>query len=214
MNSSSSSGEVPDYVFKILLIGDAGVGKSSILLQFTDGFFNENLQSTIGVDFKIKTIETDGPDGTRKRVKATIWDTAGQERFRTLTSSYYRGAQGIILVYDVSRKDTFLGLENWLKEIEQFSMGGGRDIVKLLVGNKVDLPKQMKKEEAEQWAMSQGMLFMQASAKTKEGIANVFEEVVQKILENPNLLANTKPTKSLRADLSQSSSRNAGASCC
>ena len=145
MNSSSSSGEVPDYVFKILLIGDAGVGKSSILLQFTDGFFNENLQSTIGVDFKIKTIETDGPDGTRKRVKATIWDTAGQERFRTLTSSYYRGAQGIILVYDVSRKDTFLGLENWLKEIEQFSMGGGRDIVKLLVGNKVDLPKQMKK---------------------------------------------------------------------
>ena len=214
MNSSSSSSDVPDYVFKILLIGDAGVGKSSILLQFTDGFFNENLQSTIGVDFKIKTIETDGPDGTRKTVKATIWDTAGQERFRTLTSSYYRGAQGIILVYDVSRKDTFLGLENWLKEIEQFSMGGGRDIVKLLVGNKVDLPKQMKKEDAEQWAMSQGMLFMQASAKTKEGIANVFEEIVQKILENPNLLANTRPTRSLRADLSQSSSRNAGASCC
>jgi Ras-related protein Rab-18 len=205
----------PDYVFKILLIGDAGVGKSSILLQFTDGFFNENLQSTIGVDFKIKTIETDGVDGSRKNVKVTIWDTAGQERFRTLTSSYYRGAQGIILVYDVSRKDTFLGLENWLKEIEQFSMGGGKDIVKLLVGNKVDLPKQVKKEEAEEWAASQGMLFMQASAKTKEGIANVFEEVIQKILENPRLLANTRPQHpGLRADLTKSNKNATGTSCC
>lgn len=166
------------------------------------------------MDFKIKTIETDGADGTRKNIKATIWDTAGQERFRTLTSSYYRGAQGIVLVYDVSRKDTFLGLENWLKEIEQFSMGGGKDIVKLLVGNKVDLVKQTKKEEAEQWAMSQGMLFMQASAKTKEGISNVFEEVIQKILENPKLLANTRPQPGLRADLTQSQSKNAGAQCC
>lgn len=82
-----------------------------------------------------------GPDGRPKRVKVTIWDTAGQERFRTLTSSYYRGAQGIILVYDVTRKETFDSLNMWLQEVEQFSMGGGKEVVKLLVGNKVDQPR-------------------------------------------------------------------------
>ena len=110
----------------------------SILLQFTDGYFNDNLQSTIGVDFKIKVMDAAGPDGRKKKVKVTIWDTAGQERFRTLTSSYYRGAQGIILVYDVARKPTFDHLSDWLAEVEQFSMGGGKDVIKLLVGNKID----------------------------------------------------------------------------
>ena len=85
-----------DYVFKILLIGDSSVGKSSILLQFTDDHFDDNLTSTIGVDFKVKVLEVTGADRQVKRVKATIWDTAGQERFRTLTSSYYRGAQGVV----------------------------------------------------------------------------------------------------------------------
>jgi Ras-related protein Rab-18 len=184
-----------DHVFKILLIGDAGVGKSSILLQFTDGYFNENLQSTIGVDFKVKVMEVASPDGKMKRVKVTIWDTAGQERFRTLTSSYYRGAQGIILVYDVARKETFDSLSMWLQEVEQFSMGGGKEVVKLLVGNKVDQPRVIQRDVADDWARSRGMLFMEASAKTKEGISQVFIEVVQKILENPTLLSNTRPAK-------------------
>ena len=103
-----------DHVLKILMIGDAGVGKSSILQQFTDGYFSDQQQSTIGVDFKVKMMTVTGPDERPKRVKVTIWDTAGQERFRTLTSSYYRGAQGIILVYDVSRRDTFESLHMWL----------------------------------------------------------------------------------------------------
>lgn len=184
-----------DHVFKILLIGDAGVGKSSILLQFTDGYFNDNLQSTIGVDFKVKVMDAAGPDGRTKRVKVTIWDTAGQERFRTLTSSYYRGAQGIILVYDVARKETFDSLSMWLQEVEQFSMGGGKEVVKLLVGNKVDQPRVVSRDVADDWARSRGMLFMEASAKTKEGISQVFNEVVQKILENPTLLSNTRPAK-------------------
>lgn len=184
-----------DHVFKILLIGDAGVGKSSILLQFTDGYFNDNLQSTIGVDFKVKVMDAAGPDGRTKRVKVTIWDTAGQERFRTLTSSYYRGAQGIILVYDVARKETFDSLSMWLQEVEQFSMGGGKEVVKLLVGNKIDQARVVQREVADEWARSRGMLFMEASAKTKEGIAQVFNEVVTKILENPTLLSNTRPAK-------------------
>lgn len=184
-----------DHVFKILLIGDAGVGKSSILLQFTDGYFNDNLQSTIGVDFKVKVMDAAGPDGKPKRVKVTIWDTAGQERFRTLTSSYYRGAQGIILVYDVAREETFQSLGMWLQEVEQFSMGGGKEVVKLLVGNKVDQTRSVSRDTASEWARARGMLFMEASAKTKEGIAQVFNEVVQKVLENPSLLSNTRPAK-------------------
>eukprot|EP01039_Chlorochromonas_danica_P006059 gene6059-6673_t len=204
-----------DHVFKILLIGDAGVGKSSILLQFTDGYFNENLQSTIGVDFKVKVMDATGPDGRPKRVKVTIWDTAGQERFRTLTSSYYRGAQGIILVYDVTRKETFDSLNMWLQEVEQFSMGGGKEVVKLLVGNKVDQARTVQREVANDWARSRGMLFMEASAKTKEGIAQVFQEVVQKVLENPNLLSNTRPAKpGNRANVSGQNSAPSKGGCC
>lgn len=203
------SSESLDHVFKILLIGDAGVGKSSILLQFTDGYFNNNLQSTIGVDFKVKVM-----DVANKRVKVTIWDTAGQERFRTLTSSYYRGAQGIILVYDVTRKETFDSLSMWLQEVEQFSMGGGRDVVKLLVGNKVDQPRVVPREDADDWAQSRNMLFMEASAKTKDGIAQVFNEVVQKILESPTLLSNTRPAKPGKTNLNEKSSSNGGGGCC
>ena len=146
-------------------------------------------------------MEVSGSDGKSKRVKVTIWDTAGQERFRTLTSSYYRGAQGIILVYDVARTDTFDSLSMWLQEVEQFSMGSGKEVVKLLVGNKVDQQRVVPREKAESWAQSKGMLFMEASAKTKVGIAQVFNEVVQKILENPTLLSNTRPAKAGRANI-------------
>ena len=102
-----------DHLFKVLLIGDTGVGKSSIMLRFCDNSFDPQLGSTIGVDFKVRMMNL-----RSKRIKMTIWDTAGQERFRTLTSSYYRGAQGIILVYDVTRKDTFDSLDQWLREME------------------------------------------------------------------------------------------------
>eukprot|EP00615_Pteridomonas_danica_P011363 CAMPEP_0114355482 /NCGR_PEP_ID=MMETSP0101-20121206/20252_1 /TAXON_ID=38822 ORGANISM="Pteridomonas danica, Strain PT" /NCGR_SAMPLE_ID=MMETSP0101 /ASSEMBLY_ACC=CAM_ASM_000211 /LENGTH=155 /DNA_ID=CAMNT_0001497451 /DNA_START=219 /DNA_END=686 /DNA_ORIENTATION=+ len=130
-----------------------------------------------------------------KKVKMTIWDTAGQERFRTLTSSYYRGAQGIILVYDVTRKDTFEALDQWLREMEVYCPGGGREVVKLLVGNKVDMSPVVSREEAEDWARARGMIFLEASAKSNIGVAQAFEEVVEKILDNPLLLTNTVPGK-------------------
>jgi len=179
-----------DYLFKILIIGDASVGKSSILLRFTDDTFDEHIQSTIGVDFKVKHIEVEG-----KRVKCTVWDTAGQERFRTLTSSYYRGAHACILVYDVTRMDSFENLEQWLKEVQMYSPGNGEGIVKLLVGNKCDLERKVPKERADDWARSQGMMFLEASAKTRLGIRQVFMEVVKKMLENPDVLQNAVPGK-------------------
>lgn len=203
-----------DHVLKILMIGDAGVGKSSILQQFTDGYFSDQQQSTIGVDFKVKMMTVTGPDERPKRVKVTIWDTAGQERFRTLTSSYYRGAQGIILVYDVSRRDTFESLHIWLQEVEQFSMGGGKDVVKLLVGNKIDQERIVDRAMASEWAEEKGMLFMEASAKTKEGIAQVFTEVVQKVLENPILLTNTRPVKKQKTNLGAPPPENNQSGCC
>uniref|UniRef100_A0A7S4MWY2 Ras-related protein Rab-18 n=1 Tax=Odontella aurita TaxID=265563 RepID=A0A7S4MWY2_9STRA len=170
-----------------ILVGYALL-QSSILLRFTDDSFDDHIQSTIGVDFKVKHM-----DVMDKRVKLTVWDTAGQERFRTLTSSYYRGAQGVVMVYDVTRRDSFENLDQWLKEVKLYSPNNGEGVVKLLVGNKIDLERKVPREEAEAWARSQGMLFLEASAKTKVGIRQCFMEVVQKILEDPDLLMNTVP---------------------
>ncbi|OQR87589.1 Rab18 family GTPase [Achlya hypogyna] len=202
-----------DHLFKLLLVGDAGVGKSSMLLRFTDDTFDDHLQSTIGVDFKVKMMTVD-----EKRIKMTIWDTAGQERFRTLTSSYYRGAQGVVLVYDVARRETFENLGTWLQEVEAYTPGNGREVVKLLVGNKIDKERAVLRKDGEAWARSKGMLFVESSAKTKIGIQQVFNEVVQKILDNPALLANTAPrSRARKVDLSAdkyAANPSAGSACC
>mmetsp|Transcript_6245 Transcript_6245/g.9066 ORF Transcript_6245/g.9066 Transcript_6245/m.9066 type:complete len:226 (+) Transcript_6245:89-766(+) len=199
-----------DHLFKLLMIGDAGVGKSSMLLRFTDDSFDEHIQSTIGVDFKVKHVDASG-----KRVKLTIWDTAGQERFRTLTSSYYRGAQGVVMVYDVTRRDSFESLDQWLKEVKLYSPNNGEGVVKLLVGNKIDREEEraVSREEAENWARSQGMLFLEASAKTKAGIRQCFMEIVHKIIEDPDLLINTvpgRPKMALKVDSNRSGGGGGG----
>lgn len=202
-----------DHLFKLLMIGDAAVGKSSLLIRFTDDAFDEHIQSTIGVDFKVKHLELNN-----KRIKLTVWDTAGQERFRTLTSSYYRGAQGVVMVYDVTRRDSFDNLDHWLKEVKLYSPNNGEGVVKLLVGNKIDLSegsngeynRQVDRHEAEEWARNQGMLFLEASAKTKTGVQESFMEVVNKILEDPDLLINTVPGKP-KANVNLNKSGGAGA---
>ncbi|XP_011013766.1 PREDICTED: ras-related protein RABC2a isoform X1 [Populus euphratica] len=178
----SSSGSY-DLSFKILLIGDSGVGKSSLLVSFISSSV-EDLAPTIGVDFKIKQLTVGG-----KRLKLTIWDTAGQERFRTLTSSYYRNAQGIILVYDVTRRETFTNLSDvWGKEVELFSTN--QDCVKMLVGNKVDKEsgRDVTKDEGMALAKQHGCLFLECSAKTRENVEQCFEELALKIMEVPSLL--------------------------
>ncbi|TYH34188.1 hypothetical protein ES332_D13G111500v1 [Gossypium tomentosum] len=120
-----------DYLIKLLLIGDSGVGKSCLLLRFSDGSFTTSFITTIGIDFKIRTIELDG-----KRIKLQIWDTAGQERFRTITTAYYRGAMGILLVYDVTDESSFNNIRNWIRNIEQQASD---NVNKVLVGNKADM---------------------------------------------------------------------------
>jgi len=117
-----------DYLFKILLIGDSNVGKSSLLTRFSDDKFSEDIINTVGVDFKFKTLDIEG-----KKIKLQIWDTAGQERFRTVTSSYYRGAHGIIIVYDITNADSFKSVTAWIKDAEE---GAPPDLEKSIVGNK------------------------------------------------------------------------------
>jgi len=170
-----------DYLFKLLLIGDSGVGKSCLLLRFADQTFSESYISTIGVDFKIRTIQLND-----KTVKLQIWDTAGQERFRTLTPSYYRGGQGIICVYDVSSRSSFDNLDHWLLEVDTYCTKA--NAVKMLVGNKIDSKHRVvSREEGLQFAKQHKMLFIEASCKTKEGVECAFEELIEKILQTPGL---------------------------
>ena len=120
-----------EYLFKLVLIGDSGVGKSNILKRFTKHDFDLESKSTIGVEFSTKSVIIDN-----KKIKAQIWDTAGQERYRSITSAYYRGAVGAILVYDITRRSTFNNLDRWLKELKDHV---DKNIYIILVGNKVDL---------------------------------------------------------------------------
>ncbi|TRY99280.1 hypothetical protein DNTS_022829 [Danionella cerebrum] len=157
-----------DYLFKLLLIGDSGVGKSCILLRFADDTYTESFISTIGVDFKIRTIELDG-----KTIKLQIWDTAGQERFRTITSSYYRGAHGIIVVYDVTDQESYNNVKQWLKEIDRYA---NENVNKLLVGNKCDLtPKKLE------FADSLGIPFLETSAKNATNVEQAFMTMAEEI---------------------------------
>ncbi|KAL6998708.1 Ras-related protein RABD2a [Sarracenia purpurea var. burkii] len=163
-----SMGKKSDYLFKLLLIGDSGVGKSCLLLRFADDSYLDSYISTIGVDFKIRTVEQDG-----KTIKLQIWDTAGQERFRTITSSYYRGAHGIIIVYDITDPESFNNVKQWLSEIDRYAT---ENVNKLLVGNKCDLDanRAVSYETAKAFADEIGIAFMEASAKDAINVEQAF----------------------------------------
>jgi Ras-related protein Rab-1A len=169
-----------NYLFKILMIGDSGVGKSCILLRFTDDTYSESYISTIGVDFKIKTIKLDD-----KIAKLQIWDTAGQERFRTITTSYYRGAHGIMIVYDKNDPNTFRNVKTWITEIERYS-NDIKEVNILLIGNKSDLENHVgdnKVNEFVQQCQSRGYLIehLDTSAKKPSNISECFDTIAHAI---------------------------------
>ncbi|KAJ2451676.1 GTP-binding protein [Coemansia sp. RSA 2336] len=160
-----------DYLMKLLLIGDSGVGKSCLLLRFSDDQFTPSFITTIGIDFKIRTIELDG-----KRIKLQIWDTAGQERFRTITTAYYRGAMGILLVYDVTDERSFNNIENWYMNVEQHASEG---VNKILIGNKCDIEdcRVVSKDMGQALANKFKIQFKETSAKSNINVEEAFLEL-------------------------------------
>lgn len=166
------------FVFKYIIIGDSGVGKSCLLLQFTDKRFEPLHDLTIGVEFGTRMVSIDG-----KNVKLQIWDTAGQESFRSITRSYYRGACGALLVYDVTRRETFQHLQGWLEDAKSNSHSA---MTIMLIGNKSDLEskRQVSKEEGEQFAKKNGLVFMETSAKTAQNVDEAFLRTATIIYEN------------------------------
>lgn len=166
-----------DYLFKLVLIGDSGVGKSCLLLRFADDSFTDTYVSTIGVDFRFRTLDIDG-----KQIKLQIWDTAGQERFRTITSAYYRGADGIIVVYDITQRDSFDHVDDWLREASRYAKEG---VMKMIVGNKCDkdVDRLVTVEDGAQLADKNGMEFIETSSRNATNVDAAFRLIAQQLIQ-------------------------------
>jgi len=164
-----------DYLFKVVVIGDSGVGKSNLLSRFTRNEFNLESKSTIGVEFATRSVTIDG-----KTIKAQIWDTAGQERYRAITSAYYRGAVGALVVYDITKDTSFKNVEKWLAELKENATA---DITMMLVANKTDLAqaRMITTEEGQTFAKENGISFMEASALTSSNVETSFLQILTEI---------------------------------
>jgi small GTP-binding protein len=171
--------EKKEILYKILLLGDSSVGKSCLLKRYTDNTFLDIHISTIGLDYKLKEVKL--KDG--KTVKVQIWDTAGQDRFRAITKNYYKGAQGIALIYDITNQITFENVRKWIDQIKEEV---SEKVPIILVGNKIDIVERrvIKKEDGESMAKEYGLLFSECSAKTGENIDSTFNQLVEKTVEN------------------------------
>lgn len=172
------------YLFKLLLIGDSGCGKSCLLLRYSEDSYRENFISTIGVDFKISSEEIDS-----KRIKLQIWDTAGQERFAAITKSYYRGAHAIIIAFDLSSMESFKNVDHWLKESET-----NETAVKYLVGTKSDAEVVVDESLIKEFAASRGLSYFSTSAKKNQGVSNLFQSIcydLKKRVEEDKKISNS-----------------------
>ena len=167
-----------ELLYKILLLGDSSVGKTCFLMRYSDNTFQEIHMSTIGLDYKLKNVQLD--DG--KIVKIQIWDTAGQDRFRSITKNYYKGAHGIILIYDITSRKTFENVKNWVSQIKEEVSD---KVIIILVGNKIDdeSNRKVSKEEGKKMANDCGLDFFETSAKSGLNIDSTFNELVKKTVE-------------------------------
>ncbi|XP_062975404.1 ras-related protein Rab-3D [Elgaria multicarinata webbii] len=176
-----------DYMFKLLIIGNSSVGKTSFLFRYADDSFTSAFVSTVGIDFKVKTVYRN-----EKRVKLQIWDTAGQERYRTITTAYYRGAMGFLLMYDISNQESFNAVQDWATQIKTYSWDNAQVI---LVGNKCDLEddRVIPTEDSKRLADELGFEFFEASAKDNINVKQVFERLVDIICEKMNESLDASP---------------------
>ncbi|XP_069650393.1 ras-related protein Rab-13 isoform X1 [Haliaeetus albicilla] len=204
-----------DHLFKLLLIGDSGVGKTCLIIRFAEDNFTSTYISTIGIDFKIRTVDIDG-----KKIKLQVWDTAGQERFKTITTAYYRGAvvwwggasspqKGIILVYDITDEKSFENIQNWMKSIKENASAG---VERLLIGNKCDMEakRKVQRDEAEKLAKEHGIRFFETSAKSSVNVEEAFSTLARDILQKSSRKAAPSSSRPL---LEPGPPRKAGGKC-
>jgi small GTP-binding protein len=179
-----------DFLYKVVVIGDSGVGKSNLIERYTKDTFKEETKTTIGVEFGHKTIKVDD-----KVIKAQIWDTAGQERFKALTRGYYRGALGALLVYSITNRVSFHNCETWLEELKAHADPG---IIIMLVGNKCDLSnlREVPETEAKTWAQKNKLSFIETSAKEDVGVGQAFERLLIEIYKQQTSTLQTEPPSS------------------
>ncbi|XP_042485042.1 ras-related protein Rab11A-like [Macadamia integrifolia] len=187
-----------DYVFKIVLIGDSAVGKSQILSRFARNEFSLDSKATIGVEFQTRTVVID-----QKNVKAQIWDTAGQERYRAVTSAYYRGAVGAMLIYDITKRQSFDHIPRWLEELRGHA---DKNIVIILIGNKADLENQraVPTEDAKEFAQKEGLFFLETSALEATNVETAFLTILTEIfniVNKKNLVASADQSNGNPASL-------------
>jgi len=186
-----------DYLLKVVLIGDSGVGKSNLLSRFTRNEFNLDSKSTIGVEFATRTLSIDD-----KTIKAQIWDTAGQERYRAITSAYYRGAVGALLVYDITRHSTYASVTRWLKELKDHA---DANIVIMLVGNKSDLKhlRAVPTDEAKAFAADNNLSFIETSALDASNVESAFQTIladIYRIVSSKSLEQSSEPIRPSTGD--------------
>lgn len=197
-------------------MGDSGVGKSCIILRYIENNFSTNLMNSIGVDFKLKNIELDN-----KKIKLQIWDTAGQERFRTITTSYYKGAHAILIVFDITDRESFEHVRNWMADIDKFAKEG---VLRILVGNKCDLEnsRQVRKEEGNEIANKYGIKYIETSAKETTNIEDLFistaKNLLSKQVSNSGVVKGAQSGKTgidlMNTNNNQNNSQNGGGFCC
>lgn len=177
----ATGAENVDLTIKLLVLGDSAVGKSSLLMRYCESKFDSNFVITIGVDFKNKVIQRWG-----RKVRLQVWDTAGQERFRTITPSYYRTAQGVILAYDITYEKSFDNVKYWLKNLAEYN----NDAAKILVANKVDRANEraVKTEQGQKLAEEYNMVFFETSAKSNVNVDAAFEKIADLVAETQGLV--------------------------
>ena len=170
-----------DYQYKILILGDATVGKTSILVRYIDNKFEKDSLATLGVDVKYKYVTLDN-----KKIRMNIWDTAGQDRFRNIAKNYFKGANAVIFVFDVNNKNTLDKIKFWIDNVKENS---SEDLIEVIVGNKIDIDgkHEVTKEEMESLGEKTGMETFKTSAKTGEGINEVFTYLVNQLIQNTNI---------------------------
>ena len=200
-----SEGETKDHAYKILLLGDTSVGKTCFLKRYTDDTFQDAYLSTIGFDFKFKNVQL----SNGKEVRVQLWDTAGQERFRNITTQYYKGADGIVLVYDVTDEASYEKIKDWMDQI--LSNTQKEDIGLVLLGNKCDMePRNVTEEQGNKMAQELNISYFETSALTGQGIKEAFEQLTRDIMKKKGVGNDNGEN----IDLKKNQKKKKGGDCC